>query len=227
MKQSFGLTSFPSFPRIIRNWRTLFLPAVLSAAGVLACHAQEVKPATPQFRFDAAVSGFYQVTQSTNGNFIRNDTTESGGALVTVRQPYRPWLGWEANVGYTKFYDAFNKGEVKTESNVTDVTISYLVQAPSVYGVQPYASLGGGVVVFSPIQGTLTNLLTPQTSLPSQLVPEFTYNLGLNVPVFARLGVRGGMRSLIYKTPDFHQEVINNQRLRTTYEPYIGVYFRF
>jgi hypothetical protein len=231
--QSFGLTSFLPLPRMTRNWQSLFFPAVLILAAALPCHAQDTKPPVPQFKFDAGVSGFYQVTQATNGNFIRDDTTESGGALITVRQPYRPWLGWEANVGYTKFYDAYNKGVVKLESNVTDVTISYLFQAPTVYGVQPYASIGGGITVFSPIAGTLTNSLSSQTSLPSQLLPEFTYNIGVNVPVainasiFSRLGLRGGMRTLMYKTPDFHQQYINNERVRTTFEPYIGVYFRF
>jgi hypothetical protein len=227
MMQSFGLTSFPPLPRMTRNWRFLFFPALLALASVVPGHAQEVKPATPQFRFDAGIAGFYQVTQSTNGNFIRDDTTESGGALISVRQPFKPWLGWEANVGYTKFYDAFNKGAVKVESNVTDVTASYLFQAPTVWGVQPYASIGGGVTVYSPIQGTLTNYLTTQTSLPSQLVPEFTYNIGLNVPVFSRLGARGGMRTLMSKTPDFHQQVLDNQRVRTTFEPYIGIFYRF
>ena len=130
-------------------------------------------------------------------------------------------------MGYTKFYEAYTKGVVKVESNVTDFSFNYLFQSPTFYGVQPYASLGGGVIVFSPIQGTLTNLLTSQTSLPSQLVPEFTYNFGLNYPVFSRLGVRGGLRGLIYKTPDFHQFSIDTKTLRTTLEPNIGVYYRF
>jgi hypothetical protein len=229
--QSVVLKSFLTLPRMTRSWRSFSLSSALILAGLLTCHAQDtkpdVKPPVPQFKFDAAIGGFYQVTQSTNGNFIRDDTTESGGALITVRQPFRPWLGWEANVGYTKFYDSFNKNTFKIESNVTDVTISYLFQAPTVYGVQPYASIGGGVTVFSPISGTLTNLYTSQTSVPSQLLPEFTYNIGLQVPVFSRLGVRGGMRTLMYKTPDFHQQYLDLQRIRTTFEPYISIYYRF
>ena len=88
-------------------------------------------------KFDVGVAGLYQVTNDSNGNFIREDTTESGGALVSFRQPYRPWLGYEANLGYTKFYEAYNKGVVKVESNVTDLSFSYLLQSPAIYGVQP------------------------------------------------------------------------------------------
>jgi hypothetical protein len=114
------------------------------------------------------------------------------------------------------------------ESNVTDISFSYLFQSPTVYGVQPYLSLGGGIIYFSPIDGTITNLNTPvATHLTGQLLPEFTFNFGLNYPIFSRLGVRGGLRGLKYKTPDFHQFAIDTKTLRTTLEPNISVYYRF
>jgi len=195
-------------------------------------HAQDTQtmqtaPQTKE-KFDAGVGGFYQVTNASNGNFIREDTTESGGGLVSFRQPYRPWLGYEANFGYTKFYEAYNKGVVKVENNVTDVSFSYLLQSPVIYGFQPFLTLGGGVIVFSPISGTLTNINQPTpTKLPSQLLPEFTYGLGINYPLFARFGVRGGLRGLKYKTPDFHQLSLDTHTLRTTLEPTLSVYYRF
>jgi hypothetical protein len=202
--------------------------AVCIVPWAVVCHAQttQTAPASTE-KFDVGAGGFYQVTNAANGNFIRDDTTESGGFLFSLRQPYRPWLGWEANVGYTKFYEAYNKGVVKVESNVTDFSFSYLFQSPPIYGVQPYLSLGGGVIVFSPISGTLTNLNSTFTSLPSQLLPEFAYNFGLNYPIFSRLGVRGGLRGLKYKTPDFHQFSIDTKTLRNTLEPNITVYYRF
>jgi hypothetical protein len=197
---------------------------------VASCRAQQTLPSAPESKekFDVGVGGFYQVTGAADGNFIRDDTTESGGALVSFRQPWRPWAGYEANVGYTKFYEAYNKGIVKLESNVTDISVSYLFQSPAIYGVQPYLSLGGGIIYFSPIAGTITNLNTPvATNLTGQLLPEFTFNFGLNYPIFSRLGVRGGLRGLKYKTPDFHQFAIDTKTLRTTLEPNISVYYRF
>lgn len=213
-----------------------FLSALLMAMGTLSwvvpCRAQNTQavPAAPEAkeRFDVGVAGLYQVTNQTNGNSILEDTTESGGALVSFRQPYRPWLGYEADLSYTKFYEAYNKGIVKVESNVTDISFSYLLQSPLIYGVQPYLTLGGGIIVFSPISGTLTNLnQTVPNSLPSQLLPEFTYSFGLKMPLFNRFGVNGGLRGLKYKTPDFHQVSIDTRRLRTTLQPNIGVYYRF
>jgi hypothetical protein len=232
--QSVRLKKSLTFPRSAwcRQYSYL-LNALLLAIGMLSwmasCQAQTL-PSAPESKekFDVGVGGFYQVTGAANGNFIRDDTTESGGALVSFRQPWRPWAGYEANVGYTKFYEAYNKGVVKVESNVTDFSFSYLLQSPVIYGVQPFLALGGGIIVFSPISGTLTNLnQTVPSSLPSQLLPEFTYSFGLKMPLFSHLGVNGGLRGLKYKTPDFHQVPIDTRTLRTTLQPNIGVYYRF
>jgi hypothetical protein len=187
-------------------------------------------PAAPEARerFDVGAGGFYQVTGASNGNFLREDTTESGGFLGSFRKPWRPWLGYEANVGYTKFFEAYNKGVVKVEDNVTDVSFSYLLQSPLVYGFQPYFTIGGGIIVLSPVSGTLIDLTgTLPKTLPSQLVGEFTYSLGINYPIFSRLGVRGGLRGLKYKTPSFHQDSLDTHTLRNTLEPNLSVYYRF
>ena len=231
--QSVRLKKSLTFPRSARcRQYSYLLNALLVAIGMLSwvdCPAQTL-PSAPEStqKYDVGVGGFYQVTGAANGNFIRDDTTESGGALISFRRPWRPWAGYEANVGYTKFYEAYNKGIVKVESNVTDFSFSYLLQSPPIYGVQPYLTIGGGIIVFSPISGTLTNLnQTVPNSLPTQLLPEFTYSLGLKIPLFSRFGVNGGLRGLKYKTPDFHQVSIDTHTLRTTLQPNIGVYYRF
>jgi hypothetical protein len=199
---------------------------------MIPCHAQNTQtmqgaPASNE-KYDVGVAGLYQVTHASNGNFIREDTTESGGGLVSFRQPYRPWLGYSADLSYTKFYEAYNKGIVKVESNVTDFSFSYLLQSPVVYGVQPYLTLGGGIIFFSPIAGTLTDVNgTVPSKLSSQLLPEFTYTLGFKVPLFSRFGANFGLRGLKYKTPDFHQVSIDTHTLRTTLQPNVGVYYRF
>jgi hypothetical protein len=201
--QSVSLKKFLPLPRSARSRRFPSLLSALLVVGMLPwavpCHAQDTQTmqtvTPPKEKFDVGVAGFYQVTGAANGNFIRDDTTESGGGLVSFRQPWRPWAGYEVNVGYTKFYEAYNKGVTKVESNVTDLSFSYLLQSPAYYGVQAYLTLGGGIIVFSPIAGTITNLNSPTTtSLPSQLLPEFTYNLGLNYSLFKRFGVPGGLR---------------------------------
>ncbi len=48
----------------------------------------------PKRNIDLGMGGFYQVTDASNGNFIREDTTESGGALWSVFAS-RTALGWD------------------------------------------------------------------------------------------------------------------------------------
>lgn len=154
-----SLTFFRLAPRSTRTRQfPSFLSALVVAVGMLpwtlTCHAQgtQAAPAAPEAkeRFDVGAGGFYQVTNASNGGSLREDTTESGGFLGSFRQPYRPWLGYEANLGYTKFYEAYNKGVVKVEDNVTDITFAYLLQSPVIYGFQPFVTVGGGVIIFPP-----------------------------------------------------------------------------
>jgi hypothetical protein len=58
-------------------------------------------------------------------------------------------------------------------------------------------------------------------------LPQFVFNLGVDHPLFWRLGLRAGMRGEKYKTPDFHQFLIDTKTLRTTLEPHVGIYYRF
>jgi opacity protein-like surface antigen len=238
--QSVRLKKFLILPRLAprSTWTRQFpsfLGALLIMVGMLpwavpSLAQVQAVPAAPEAKekFDVGLAGFYQVTNQSNGNSIKEDTTESGGVLASFRRPYRPWLGYEADLSYTKFYEAYNKGVVKVESNVTDLSFSYLLQSPVIYGVQPYGTLGGGIIVFSPISGTLTNLnQTVPNSLPSQLLPEFTYSIGFKFPVFSRFGVDFGLRGLKYKTPDFHQVSIDTHTLRNTLQPNLGIYYHF
>src|SRR6201999_3165573 len=176
--QSVRLKKSSTFPRSARcRQYSYLLNALLVAIGMLSsvvCPAQTL-PSAPEStqKYDIGVGGFYQVTGAANGNFIRDDTTESGGALISFRRPWRPWAGYEANVGYTKFYEAYNKCIVKVESNVTDVSMSYLFQSRTIYGVQPYLSVRVGIIFVPPIAGTIPNLNSPvATHLTGQLLPE-------------------------------------------------------
>jgi hypothetical protein len=174
------------------------------------------------FKYDAALSAFYQVTGESNGNFIREDTTESVGALASFRQPYRPWAGYEVNYGFTRFSESYNKGQIaRVQDDVNEFTAAYLLQSPVVHDVQPFFAIGGGVMVFAP---------TPSGGggRSPQLLPTFLYALGLNVPLLSdRLGVRVQYRALKYKTPSFNSTLLDSHTLRTTMEPSFGVYYRF
>lgn len=173
-------------------------------------------------KYDAAISVFGQVTGASNGNSIRQDTTESLGGLVSFRQEYRPWMGYEVNYDLTRYSESYDKGGIgRVQSNVHEGTVAYLAQAHTPYGFQLFATIGGGIMVFAPTS-------KGGKGMSAQLLPAFTYSLGLNHNVLSdHLGVRVQYRYVKYKSPDFHQFLFDTETLRRTMEPSIGVYYRF
>ena len=204
---------------------TALLPLLLLPA-VAAAQDSQTAPSNPTTqdgrRFDAAVSAFYQVTNASNGNSIREDTSESVGGLASFRQPYKPWLGYEVNYGYTKYSEFYGKGAFTVQDNVHEFTAAYLLQtARKYYGFQPFLTVGTGVIVFAPTSGG-------GNGRSSQTLPLFTYAVGVNHLVLSdHIGVRVQYRAVKYKTPSFGEFQLDSQTLRTTMEPTIGAYFRF
>jgi hypothetical protein len=172
-------------------------------------------------KYDAALSAFGQVTDSANGNSIRVDTTESWGGLASFRQPYRPWLGYEINYGFTRYSEIYNKSlGSRVTNNSNEFTAAYLVQMRQpYYGLQAFATIGLGLMIFQP---------SPNPGYPTQLLPAFVYSLGVNHPLLSdHIGIRVQYRAVKYKTPNFNQVLLDSHTLRTTMEPSIGVYYRF
>ena len=83
--QSVRLKKFSTLFRLTHTWRFFILLSPLFMSGMLMCQAQDTQPVVPKEKFDVGVGGFYQITNASNGNFIRDDTTESGGALFSLR----------------------------------------------------------------------------------------------------------------------------------------------
>lgn len=182
-------------------------------------------PPRSGLRFDVAGSMFAQFTGSSNGNLIREDTDRSYGGLVSLRQPYRPWLGWEVNYGVTDFPEFYRKGVTTVHDRVSEITGAYLLQSPPVKGFAPFLTLGTGMMIFSPTSSTaIPHNPTPSSS---QVLPAFLFTIGLNKPLTDRLGVRLQFRMLHYKTPSFNNPLLDAKTLRTTIEPALGVYYRF
>ncbi len=217
-----------STPARMRQFYFFLSSAFLMAALLPTARAQDTRslPAAPAAqdtrRFDAALSAFYQVTGASNGNFIREDTSESLGGLASFRQPYRPWLGYEINYGFTRYSEFYAKGVTTVQDNVHELNAAYLVQTRTAYyGLQPFATIGTGLMIFAPTSAGGHGQST-------QLLPAFVYSLGVNyVALSDHIGIRVQYRSLTYKTPNFNNVLLDTHTLRRTMEPSVGVYYRF
>src|ERR1700679_22288 len=143
MRRSVG--KLMSIQSVGRSLFLLFLSNLSASLGNRAL-AQTLK------NFDAAVNVFGQFSGTSNGNGIQDKPTDSLGALGTVRQSFKPWLGYEVNYGYTRSAErsAVLPLGVQVQSNLHEVSVAYLVQGPSFLGFQPFGAVGTAALIFLP-----------------------------------------------------------------------------
>jgi opacity protein-like surface antigen len=172
---------------------------------------------------DGAVAVFGQFTGTSNGNGIKDNPSESLGALATFRQSFHPWLGYEINYSYTRFTERYSTIPFGAQNNMHEVTGAYLLQGRTIpiLGLQPFGAIGFGALIFLPttVGGQRYN---QQTRTP------ILYEFGVNYPILtSHIGLRLQYRGLNYKTPDFNATLLTTGARRTTSEPSAGAYFRF
>jgi opacity protein-like surface antigen len=152
-------------------------------------------------------SGGSQIFQTTQG------TSPSPGVLGTFHQSFRPWLGYNVNVGYTRFsenyssgyafvpnasstfpaFSNFSQGSIGT--NMYEVTVAYAIQGPRAKRFNTFAQFGGGGLFFLPTQSS--------SPYDKQTRPAMLFGVGVNYKLSAHWGIRAEYRGLFYKNPDF------------------------
>jgi opacity protein-like surface antigen len=183
-------------------------------------------PSTAQLRtFDGAVNIVGQFSSNTTGNGIQDKPTDSLGVVVSGRQMFHYWLGYEVNYGYTRFaerYSAPGYG-IQVQDNLHEATAAYLIHGPTIplLGLQPFAGVGVGILAFLPTS------VGGQRYTQQYRVP-ILYEVGANFPLFtSHLGLRLQYRALNYKVPDFGDPQLTLGARRQTGEPSVGAYFHF
>jgi hypothetical protein len=177
--------------------------------------------APPRYSQDVALSAFAQVSASTAANFLREDTTSSGGALLSYRWIHRAWFGAEINYGLTRYTDTYFYGAIRVPHNTHEISLAYLLQGPEYKGFRPFLTLGGGALVFQPVSPAPSNLHLDAKGL-------YFYGIGVQHPLFSdRWGWRLQYRGLDYGVPAFAQSNFDTHHGRHTSEPTFGVFYRF
>ena len=171
--------------------------------------------------FDVSLNVFGQFTGSASGNGIHDVPSVSAGGLVSLRQSFKPWLGYEVNYSYTRFSEAYSTLPFHVQDNLHEASGAYLVQGPKLLGLQPFAAAGAGYLLFLP-----TSVGGQHNDQQGRIA--FLYELGVNYPILTdHFGARVEYRGLMYKTPDFNQAVTTTNTRRQTSEPAFGLYARF
>jgi len=177
-------------------------------------------------KLDAAINIVGQFSGNTSGNGIQDKPTDSLGVVVSAREMFHYWLGYEINYGYTRFaerYTAPSYGGIQVQNNMHEVTAAYLVHGPTIplLGLQPFAGVGVGGLVFLPTE-------TGGQGYGQQYRIPILYEVGANFPVLtSHFGFRLQYRGLSYKVPDFGSPLLTLNVRRQTTEPSVGAYFHF
>ena len=174
---------------------------------------------------DISVGIFGQLTQAripttsqqvSDGLFITQKSqsaSPSAGVLGTFHQQFTRWIGYNVNVGYTRFTENYSSGFVFVPSatsltslttnfmrgsigtNVVETTVAVVAQGPRNRRFSTFAQFGGGGLFFVPF--------THLDGYNKQVRPTMVFGAGMNYRLTEHLGLRVEYRGLFYKSPDF------------------------
>lgn len=177
-------------------------------------------------RIQTSLSGFQTFTQT-------QGIAPTAGVLGTVRQQFRPWLGYSVNMGYTRVDErytlptAFPGGnDLHIPSNLYELSLSYVAEKHLTPQLTGFASIGGGAIIALPINRSPTPVSSSLAYIypPVNFRPEGTTGFGLDLRLAQHLAFRAEYRGLLYKNPDFG----GLQKSTTwTSEPTLSLVYRF
>ena len=201
---------------------------------------------------EISVGVFGQLTQSripttsqqwNNGLFTTQksqNASPSAGVLGTFHQQFTRWIGYNVNIGYTRFTENYSFGSAFVPSatsstalttnfiwgsvgtNVVETTVATVVQGPRNRRFSTFAQFGGGGLFFVPF--------THVDGYNQQIRPTMVFGVGMNYRLTEHLSLRAEYRGLFYKSPDFAPNLnyIPVSRLFTvTNQPAVGLTYTF
>lgn len=201
---------------------------------------------------DVSLGAFGQLTATrtpmtwdaeNSGTFVTQKTqsySPSAGVLGTFHQSIHPWLGYNVNLGYTRFRQSYSNAEgfiPKTafpttgtvsysqnslDSSMYELTLAYVAEGPRHKKLRTFAQLGGGGLFFRPANA-------PKDAI-QQTRPAMVFGVGMEYRFSNHMGLRTEYRGLFYKGPDFAIDygAFPKQRLFTvTNTPSVSFVYRF
>ena len=223
------------------------LAAFLFASLVAGAHAQtEAPPPTALQKqldkvdlsiagvgiFNNTVSGTVIPVAPNQGLAMSQFGSNTLGALVSIHYPAKPYFGLEFNYSYARYTENFEGPAVtsflpvglstfQVQTKVNEYTFGYLITPPyTIFGLQPFASVGAGPMAFKPTPGG-------GQELPEKARMTYYYSLGFGKDLSPHFGLRAGFRELFFLDPDFGQNYLTILKHATTYEPMAGFYIRY
>jgi len=194
----------------------LFVALLLTSSSM----AQEL------LRNEVSVQGTGFLTKDSEGNRIRQQTTDSGGLLVSYRYHFNRWLAADGSYGYTRntLQNFTSTSAFNVQANTHQITGALVVASPrTFFGLSPYALVGAGALTFDPITPPVGILLFTEL----QTKAAFIYGGGADINLTRRFALRFQYRGLVYKRPDFGLASWKSNATAHSAQPSAGFVIRF
>jgi hypothetical protein len=166
--------------------------------------------------------------------YLRTESmAPSAGVFATLRQSFKPWLGYSVNFGYGRPVDRYTVSDKKVTANayavfetnvptsMYETSASYIAQRHMTNRLTAFGEAGAGVIGFAPLHhaGDLQ-------AKSNNFVAEGIAGFGFDYRLAHGLGMRAQYRGLFIKYP--YPDYSDSVRLRTIVsEPTLSVTYTF
>jgi opacity protein-like surface antigen len=213
IKPAAAQTSDPQPAATSTHTKTRFAPETDISLGIFG----QLTPARIQ-----TSSGTLSTPSDHEESFIQatQATTPSVGVLGTFHQQFKPWLGYNVNLGYSRFTENYSNGATYIATigtNMYELSAASVVQGPRTQRFSTFFQTGGAILTFLPTQNPSPGAV--------QFRPALLFGVGFNYRLSEHLGVRAEYRGQFYKNPDFKMDL--NKFFTVTNAPAVSLVYSF
>ena len=166
------------------------------------------------YKSEFSIQGTANLPKNSTNIDIPHDATKSGGFLIGYRYHLARWFAIEGDYAYTRqtqnFLDPINlpSGLLTSalKTNIHEITAAAVITGGPRHRVRPYGLLGGGAILFRPVNQQVSTVLNIVNTLgfgPSETKPAFLYGAGLDISLNRFLALRAEYRGLVFSAPGF------------------------
>lgn len=177
-------------------------------------------------RQDASVSAIGVFTPTVNGTGgVRQSATTAVGFLGSYRYMVTPRSALEANYSFAQYstrYVTNFQPNFRVHTRQQELSVAY-VYSLNFHNFSPFAEVGVGALIFSPIRDfATTNLDLKRTTGIGAL-----FGAGVAYEISPSFDVRAQYRGFAVKSPNFGLDQLNAKRYEVISIPTIGVAYHF
>ncbi|WP_260706135.1 porin family protein [Edaphobacter flagellatus] len=197
--------------------KTMLLGALMLLAS--AGYAQES-------RQDASVSVIGTFAPQVNGNAVQANASSTIGFLGSYRYMLTPRSALELNYSFAQYSTRYSTSflpNVRIHTRQQEITGAYVYNFRSYRNFNPFAEVGVGGLIFTPIRDyATTNLDTKQNTNIGAL-----FGAGVAYELSPSWDVRVQYRGFFVKTPDFGLTNFKTNRWEVVSMPAVGIAYHF